>query len=61
MSSVFFDHATIDPWIAEDAGLLDLTTHLLGVAAVPAWIEFAIRADGLAACTEEAALIGLCA
>lgn len=55
MDSVFFDRATIDAWIAEDAPLLDLTTHLLGVGNQPAAITFSIRSDGVAACTEEAA------
>lgn len=55
MDSVFFDRATIDAWIAEDAPLLDLTTHLLGVGHQPAAITFSIRSDGVAACTEEAA------
>jgi len=57
MDSVFFDHATIDAWIAEDAPMLDLTTHLLGLGEHPAVITFSIRADGVAACTEEAARI----
>lgn len=57
MDSVFFDRATLDAWIAEDAPLLDLTTHLLGVGNQPAAITFSIRSNGIAACTEEAARI----
>ena len=55
--SVFFDHATIDAWIAEDAPLLDLTTHLLAVGGQSARISFAVRGDTVAACTEEAARV----
>lgn len=55
MDAVFFDHATIDAWIAEDAPLLDLTSHLLALGDQPARISFNIRAEGVAACTEEAA------
>ena len=57
MNSVFFDHATIDAWIAEDAPLLDLTTHLLAIGGQPARISFTVRGDAVAACTEEAARI----
>ena len=57
MNSVFFDHATIDAWIAEDAPLLDLTTHLLAIGSQPARISFTVRGDAVAACTEEAARI----
>ncbi len=57
VSSVFFDHATIDAWIAEDAGYLDLTVHLLGLGAQPACIAFTLRGAGVAACTEEAARV----
>lgn len=57
MNSVFFDHATIDAWIAEDAPLLDLTTHLLAVGGQPARIAFTLRGAGVAACTEEAARV----
>ena len=57
MNSVFFDHATIDAWIAEDAPLLDLTTHLLALGDRPARIRFVLRAAGVAACTEEAARV----
>lgn len=53
MNSVFFDHATIDRWISEDAALLDLTSHMLEVGAPVATIDFVIRHDGIAACTEE--------
>lgn len=53
MNSVFFDHATIDRWISEDAPLLDLTSHMLEVGQQSATIEFVIRHDGIAACTEE--------
>lgn len=54
MNTVFFDHASIDAWIAEDAGLLDLTTQLLGIGARRASIRFTARQAGVAACTEEA-------
>ena len=57
MNSVFFDHATIDAWIAEDAPLLDLTTHLLAIGNQPARMGFVVRGDAVAACTEEAARI----
>lgn len=57
MNSVFFDHATIDAWIAEDAPLVDLTTHLLAVGGQPARMRFTIRGEAVAACTEEAARI----
>ena len=57
MNSVFFDHATIDAWIAEDAPLLDLTTHLLAIGNVPARMDFTVRGDTVAACTEEAARV----
>ena len=57
MNSVFFDHATIDAWIAEDAPLLDLTTHLLAIGGKPARISFTVRGDTVAACTEEAARV----
>ncbi|MEZ2742168.1 ModD protein [Paenalcaligenes hominis] len=53
MNSVFFDHATIDRWINEDAPFLDLTSHMLGIGAADAYIEFTIRHEGVAACTEE--------
>lgn len=57
MSTVFFTHAEIDAWIAEDAGLLDLSTHLLGVGQLPARIAFVLRQDGVAAGTEAAAQV----
>ena len=57
MSSVFFDNATIDRWINEDAPLLDLTSHMLGLGAAHAHIEFKIRHEGVAACTEEVSRI----
>lgn len=53
MNSVFFDHATIDRWINEDAALVDLTSHMLEIGAPIATVEFVIRHDGIAACTEE--------
>lgn len=55
--SVFFDQASIDAWIAEDAPLLDLTTHLLAVGDHPARIEWRVRGASVAACTEEAARV----
>ena len=57
MNAVFFDHATIDAWIAEDAPLLDLTTHLLAIGNVPARMAFTVRGESVAACTEEAARV----
>lgn len=57
MNSVFFDHATIDAWIAEDAPLVDLTTHLLAIDGEPARMRLSIRGASVAACTEEAARI----
>ena len=57
--SVFFDHTTIDAWIAEDAPLLDLTTHLLAIGGEPARMTFTVRGDTVAACTEEAARVVL--
>ena len=57
MNSVFFDHATIDAWIAEDAPLLDLTTHLLALGGGQARIAFTVRGEAVAACTEEAARV----
>lgn len=57
MNSVFFDHATIDAWIAEDAPLLDLTTHLLQIGTQQADICFSVRESCMAACTEEAARV----
>ena len=57
MNSVFFDHATIDAWIAEDAPLVDLTTHLLAVGDRAAQMRLTIRGEAVAACTEEAARI----
>lgn len=53
MNSVFFDYAAIDHWINEDAALLDLTSHILDVGSSDATIDFVIRHDGIAACTEE--------
>ncbi|PVY55255.1 MULTISPECIES: ModD protein [unclassified Simplicispira] len=57
LPSVFFDHATIDAWIAEDAPLLDLTTHLLAIGGQSARMTFTVRGDTVAACTEEAARV----
>jgi len=56
-NTVFFDHATIDGWISEDAPLVDLTTHLLAVGNRPARMRFLIRGNSVAACTEEAARV----
>lgn len=53
MNSVFFDLQTIDSWINEDASLLDLTSHMLDVGSSTATIDFIIRHEGIAACTEE--------
>ncbi|MDO5086761.1 MAG: ModD protein [Comamonadaceae bacterium] len=55
--SVYFDQATIDAWIAEDAPLLDLTAHLLALGGQAARIEWRLRGAGVAACTEEAARV----
>ena len=57
MNDVFFDHATIDAWIAEDAATLDLTTHLLALGNQPACMRLSIRGEAVTACTEEAARI----
>lgn len=57
LNSVFFDHATIDAWIAEDAPLVDLTTHLLAVGGQQARMNLSIRNASVAACTEEATRI----
>ncbi len=57
LNSVFFDNATIDAWIAEDAPLLDLTTHLLAMGGQQARMSLSVRGDSVAACTEEAARI----
>ncbi len=57
LNSVFFDHATIDAWITEDAPLVDLTTHLLAVGGQQARMNLSIRNASVAACTEEAARI----
>lgn len=54
MISVFFDQHSIDRWISEDAPLLDLTSHTLGIGNEPTSISFYIRHEGIAACTEEA-------
>ena len=61
LPSVFFDHATIDAWIAEDAPLLDLTTHLLAIGGQSVRMTFTVRGDTVAACTEEAARVGAAA
>ena len=57
MNHVFFSQAEIDAWIAEDAELLDLSTHLLGLGGVPARIAFVLRQDGVAAGTEAASQV----
>ncbi len=57
MPAVFFDDATLDRWIAEDAPLLDLTTHLLAIGAPPATMQWRLRPAGVVACSEEAARI----
>lgn len=57
VNSVFFDAATIDAWIAEDAPLLDLTTHLLALGDRPTRMTLVLRGGGVAACTEEAARV----
>ncbi|HRP28859.1 MAG TPA: ModD protein [Burkholderiaceae bacterium] len=57
MNAVFIDDATLDRWIAEDAPLLDLTTHLLAIGDRPAAMEWVLRGGGVVACSEEAARI----
>ncbi|WP_017431252.1 ModD protein [Vreelandella jeotgali] len=55
--SVFFSTADIDAWIAEDAPLLDLTSHALELDTQPTRLSITCRDDVTAACTEEAARI----
>ncbi|MGO2132537.1 MAG: ModD protein [Halomonas sp.] len=51
---VFFTQADIDAWITEDAPLIDLTSHALGLDEQPSRRTIVTRADTVAACTEEA-------
>lgn len=55
--SVFFPGADIDAWIAEDAPLVDLTSHALGLDSTPSQLAIVTRAGVTAACTEEAARV----
>lgn len=55
--SVFFSGADIDAWIAEDAPLIDLTSHALGLDTQLTGLEIVTRAAVTAACTEEAARV----
>lgn len=54
---VFFTTHEIEQWINEDAPLVDLTGHLLGIGAQPAVLEIKTRHDTCLALTEEAARI----
>jgi molybdenum transport protein len=54
---VFFSNHDIDAWIDEDAGSLDLTSELVGIAGRPATLTVRCRQPVRAALTEEAARI----
>lgn len=54
---VFFTQADIDAWITEDAPLIDLTSHALGLDNQASRLTIVTRADIVAACTEEAARV----
>ena len=40
---IFFSNAEIESWINEDAPMLDLTSHLLGIGAQPAALTVRTR------------------
>lgn len=52
---IFFTTQEIESWINEDAPLLDLTSHLLGIGAQPASLAVRTRHPVCVASTEEAA------
>lgn len=52
---IFFPTQEIESWIDEDAPLVDLTSHLLGLAAQPAVLTVRARHAVCVALTEEAA------
>ena len=51
---IFFSNAEIESWINEDAPMLDLTSHLLGIGAQPAALTVRARHLVCVALTEEA-------
>ena len=51
--NVYFDTATLESWLQEDIGYLDLTSSLLQVGEEPARIAWRARSPIVAACTEE--------
>ena len=51
---IFFSNAEIESWINEDAPMLDLTSHLLGIGAQPAALTVRTRHPVCVAMTEEA-------
>ncbi len=51
---VFFSNSEIEAWINEDAPLVDLTSHLLGISAQPATLTVRARQPVCVALTEEA-------
>ena len=51
---IFFSNAEIESWINEDAPMLDLTSHLLGIGAQPAALTVRARHPVCVALTEEA-------
>ena len=51
---VFFSNSEIEAWINEDAPLVDLTSHLLGIGAQPAALTVRARQAVCVALTEEA-------
>ena len=51
---IFFSNAEIEAWINEDAPMLDLTSHLLGIGAQPAALTVRARHPVCVALTEEA-------
>lgn len=57
MSLPILPDAVLDQFLADDIPFLDLTTHVLGLAAQPGLMTFSARGAMIAACTEEAARI----
>lgn len=54
---MYFDDATIDGWINEDAPYLDLTTHVLGIGAEVGRLTFLSRSAITVCATEEASRV----